>query len=274
MKTPKKLVSTAVMVLALSANIFAGEFATLNFIGFSKDGKYLAFEESGGQDPSDALFSNTYFINVDKNSFALPPVKIDDFVEPFRNGNPFAARDRKLRALTAANLRKLKIVPGDQGELVVCHLLSDWSFAKPVEVEDTSVKPPVKVQDYEDAFFWTEAPVQKVIFNDYLNPNSPNTTEYYELTLKQIEVNAPDSNREGGTYKFELTLDDRTHHEVLETQVLQKNTALPAARQFPYGYRIERIYVRKNKIAVFLNVFNHGFEGPSMRYLVVTGEFR
>jgi len=274
MKKIRNLACSLVIIFTLSANVFAGEFATLNFIGFSKDGKYLAFEESGGWDSSGALFSNTYFINVDKNAFALPPVKIDDFVEPFSDTNRFAARDRRLRALTAANLRKLKIVAGDRGEMVVCHLLSDWSFAKAVEVKDTSVNPPLKVKNYEDAFLWNDTPVQRVIFNDYLNPNSPNTTEYYELTLKQIEVNAADSNRSGPAYKFELTLDDRTHHEVLETQVLQKDTVLPAARQFPYGYRIERVYVKGTRIAVFLNVFNHGFEGPSMRYMVVTGEFR
>src|SRR5262245_55916278 len=121
-----KLICSLVILFALSTNILAGEFATLNFIGFSKDGKYLAFEESGQWDSGGALFSNTYFVNVDKNSYALPPVKIDDFVEPYSDTNPFAARDRKLRALTAANLTKLRIVIGNRGELVVCHLLSDW----------------------------------------------------------------------------------------------------------------------------------------------------
>lgn len=280
MKNILKIVCSSVVLASLSVGVFAGEYADLNFIGFSKDGKYLAFEESGRWDPSDALFSNTYFINVDDNSYALPPVRIDDFVEPWADRNPFAARDRKLRALTAANLRKLKIVTGDRGTLVVSHLLTDWSFEKPVMEDSSTINPdrtlgpPVKAPNYEGAFFWSYDPIQKVIFNDYLNPNSANTGEYYELTLKSIEVEAPESNRSGGTYKFELTLDDRTRHELLETQVLQKDSILPAARKFPYGYRIERVYVKGKKIAVFLNVFNHGFEGVSMRYMVVTGEFR
>src|SRR5262245_50164838 len=101
-----KLFCSLVVFFALSTNMMAGELAALNFIGFSKDGKYLAFEESGEWDSGGALFSNTYFVNVDKNAYSLQPVKIDDFVEPYSDTNPFAARDRKLRTLTAANLRK------------------------------------------------------------------------------------------------------------------------------------------------------------------------
>jgi len=39
----------------------------------------------------------------------------------------------------------------------------------------------------------------------------------------------------------------------------------------PYGYRIEQIYFYKDNVAVLLNMFSQGFEGPDMRYMAVTG---
>jgi len=47
---------------------------------------------------------------------------------------------------------------------------------------------------------------------------------------------------------------------------------LPKVRSCPYGYCIEQVYFYKDKLAVFLNMFSQGFEGPDMRYIAVTGE--
>ena len=54
----------------------AGDFANLNFIGFSKDGRYLAFEEYGIQDGSGWAYSNFYFVDVAKNVYAAPSITI------------------------------------------------------------------------------------------------------------------------------------------------------------------------------------------------------
>jgi predicted secreted protein len=69
-----------------------------------------------------------------------------------------------------------------------------------------------------------------------------------------------------------MTIKDNTHHRDLPVQVLQRDgDTVPGSRQCPYGYRIEQVYYYKNRLAVFLNVFGQGFEGPDMRYMAVTG---
>lgn len=236
------------MVL-MPASLLAGDYANLNFIGFSKDGKYLAFEEWGEGDPG-GWYSNTYFVDVDKNSFAAAPVILSD-----EDGkNSLGVLRRKGEAAAAKNLRRLKIVPGNTGRLLLAHLLTDWT--------------------YDDSFIGVGG--DKVKFNGYLNPNSPNQYEFYELVLNAVEDEKSEcSNRtDRGVFKFDLTLNYTASTPSNNySQILQKDSILPARRNCPYGYRIESVYFyNEDKIAVFLNVFSHGFEGPDMRYMVVTAE--
>ena len=68
-------ISLAAVVLLISV-VFAsaGDYANLNFIGFSKDGRYLAFEEYGIQDGSGWAYSKFYFVDVAKNAYAAPSI--------------------------------------------------------------------------------------------------------------------------------------------------------------------------------------------------------
>jgi len=237
-----------VLLAAFSVTSFAGDYANLRFIGFSNDGKYLAFEEWGEGDPG-GWYSSVYFIDVDKNSFAAPPVNLWD-----EEGlKPLTALRGKSAALAAKNLRRFKIVEGNTGRLLVAHLLTDWT--------------------YDDSFIAGSAG-EKVRFNGYLNPNSPNQYEFYELALKTVEDKTTEcSNRtDRGVFKFDLMLDYTAGSpENNWSQSLQKDSILPTRRNCPFGYRIESVYFyNEDKIAVFLNVFSHGFEGPDMRYMVVT----
>src|SRR5215470_8059679 len=59
-------------VMFAGSSAFAGDYADLTFIGFSADGRYLAFEESGTWDGAGGDYATTYFINVAKNTYALP----------------------------------------------------------------------------------------------------------------------------------------------------------------------------------------------------------
>jgi len=250
MRTFFYLCGIALLMLCLSAETLAGDYANLRFIGFSDDGKYLAFEEWGEGDPG-GWYSNTYFVDVDKNAFAGAPVRLFD-----EDGkNTLNALRRKGGNLAAKSLRKLKIVQGNTGRLLVSHLLTDWT--------------------YDDSFI-KRGEGDKVRFNGYLNPNSPNQYEFFELILKTVaDEKAECSNRtDRGVFKFDLTLNYTASTPSNNySQLLQTDTILPARRNCPYGYRIESVYFyNEDKIAVFLNVFSHGFEGPDMRYMVVTAE--
>ena len=49
---------------------------------------------------------------------------------------------------------------------------------------------------------------------------------------------------------------------------------LPESRNCPHTYSIQNVYVYENRVAVFLNVYTTGFEGPDMRFLAVTGNYK
>jgi predicted secreted protein len=248
MRTFLCLCAAILLTLCLAAQSFAGDYANLRFIGFSNDGKYLAFEEWGEGDPG-GWYSTIYFVDVDKNSFAIAPLALTDQ----EGTKSLSALRRKSETLAAKTLRKLKIVPGNTGRLLAAHLLNDWT--------------------YDDSFINT-GKGDKVKFNGYLNPNSPNQSEFYELTLKTVaDEKAQCSNRtDYGVNKFELVLNYTASTPSNNySQILQKDSILPARRNCPYGYRIESVYFyNDDKIVVFLNVFSYGFEGPDMRYMVVT----
>lgn len=251
MKSKICLLLAMLCVVGLAAaNTRAGDYANLKFIGFSSDGKYLAFTQYGTGDASGYPFAGVYLVDVEKNTFVAKPFKVS--IE-----NEKATEDaaiRKVEAMAARKMSQLKIERGNTGMLVLAHLMTDWTY-----------------QEWNSRGDDKE---QKVKLNDYLNPNSPNNYEYYQLTLKPIPVKTG-CNDYYTHYMMELSLDHFSQGEKdMEAQILQKDSALPESRGCPQGYRIERVYSYKGKIAVFINVFTQGWEGPDMRYMVVTGNWQ
>ena len=245
------LLLTIVCVLVLApAKASAGDYANLKFIGFSRDGKYLAFTQYGTGDASGYPFASVYLVDVEQNKFVSKPFEIS--IENEKSTEEAAIR--KAEALAARKMRALKIERGNTGTLVLAHLMTDWT--------------------YEEWRSRGEDDEQIIKFNDYLNPNSPNNYEYYQLTLKPVPVKTGCSDYYTH-YMMELTLDHINQGEKdMEAQILQKDAALPASRGCPQGYRIESVYSYKGKIAVFINVFTQGWEGPDMRYMIVTGNWQ
>jgi predicted secreted protein len=261
--------------LAAASAAVAGDYADLKFIGFSADGAYMAFEQSGEWDGSGGSYAMTYYIDVVKNKYALPPSvfewQMDSMKETARR--PLLNR---YRLSVNLGLARLKIIRGNTGKQVVAHLLNDWSFIEPSTHEgyfvDTNGQQKDRpVTDYLGGMIRRGAGTEKVIFNPVLWAYTQNTTDFYELTLTSTETNNGEGCSDG--LRFDLTLKDNTHHSDLPTQSLQKDGAtLPKARNCPYGYHIEQVYFYKNRLAVFINMFSQGFEGPDMRYMAVTGE--
>jgi predicted secreted protein len=278
MKKVQQIIRTFLILAVMSSNLLAGDYADLKFIGFSGNGKYLAFEESGEWDGSGGDYATTYYVETAKNSYAAAPSVFEWSLDSSAKSRTLLLSGYKRKV--AAGLKRFGIVPGNDGQLVVAHLLSDMSFVKPVKrkhyfYEDGKNESVDKlVTDYEGAFIRRDTlEIEKVIFSTGIDSYNQNTEEFYELTL--IPTIAKENESCSGGYKIELTLQDNTGHRTHDLQILQKDAdVLPKSRQCPYGYKIERVYVYQNKIAVFLNVFGQGFEGPDMRYLVVTGEIK
>lgn len=266
----------AVLVLAiLSQAARAGDYADFKFIGFSANGKFLAFEESGEWDGSGGDYATTYYVNTVKNSYAARPSVFEWSMEsPAKREPLLLARYKRSVAL---NLKRFGIVRGNNGQMVVAHLLNDLSYVTPVDREHHTFRNHVSAEivmpDYEGGFIRRDGGgIEKIIFNPMIDPYNQNTEEFYELTLDPTLAAGKDCSE---AYKINLTLKSSTNYKVPELRVLQNDSDdLPKARNCPFGYKIERVYVYEDKVAVFLNVFSQGFEGPDMRYMVVTGKMQ
>jgi predicted secreted protein len=239
------------VVLGLPSAARAATLANLHFIGFSADGKYLAFENYGIGDGSGYPFSSIYLIDTAKNTLVGKPfeVTIDD-----ETGLAETARKR-VAALARRKMRELRIVAGNTGELLAARLMTDRAF--------------------NDSLINGDAREQKVRFNGvkYLYTFD----QYYELTLKAVPIKtaACPEDEAFDYHKLELILD---HYEGgkktwMPTLTLQKDEKLPASRGCPVGYDIETVYAYKGKLAVFLRVWTPGYEGADINYLAVTGHF-
>jgi predicted secreted protein len=234
------------LLFVLFTGIHAGDFANLNVIGFSRDGKYLAYEEYGVQDGSGFPYSNYYFVDVQKNIYAANPVRVR--IDTETATEKLARARAKLGA--GAALRRLRIVTGNIGNLVVSRMLTDVS----------------------GNHFYSEEPAddQKINFAEIIG--SMYRRGDYDLKLKSVATKSKDCAYAEDDYKvlmLDLSVYDR---ERQRTIVLQKDTSLPAARGCPINYAIQHVYLYEGNIAVFINTYHKGFEGPDMRYMVVTGK--
>jgi len=244
MKKIYSLFFASILLGVIAVNSFAGDYANLNFIGFSKDGKFLAFEEYGTQDGSGFPYSNFYFVNVEKNSFAVPPVSVRIDTEM---ATEMAARN-KAQLIAAKKLRELRIIKGNDGKHVVSHLINDLTLD-----DDSGAK--------SASFVRFAAEI-----------GSMYRKGFYELSLKPILTKTKDcAVFEQETFRFELSLKDK---ETETTKFLQKDAALSKSRGCALGYRIQDVYLYENNIAIFINVFKLGFEGPDMRFMVVSGKLK
>ena len=273
-----------ICVLVLWSNLIAGDYADLRVIGFSADGKYLAFEEWGEENSFGEGGAMTYYIETAKNSYAQAPSVFDWTRESYPKSRKILLS--RYRRSVAANLKRFAIVPGNAGKLVAAHLLNDLSFVKPVMREDyfernDGTQTDALMPDYEGGFISRGEGIETVIVNPYIisywqdtDKLYQNTKDFYKLTLRTSSAAGTECGNQTA-YKIELTLQDNTKHRETKPQILQKDAdILPSSRYCPFGYKIERVYLYKNKIAVFLNVFSEDVRGTLMRYLVVTGELK
>lgn len=230
-----KLKRIFIVVLGLVSSVTqAGEAAELNFLGFSEDGTHLAFEQYGTMDGQGSHFSYTYVIDVVKNKYAIKPILREDI-----DGEQTLAEFRALpNEAREAKLTEHVIQTGNFGQHVVAHLFSDVGV------------------DPKLAQFALFPPLRPLIHSTYTVQLTEETDEAECFGL-------------GEPKRFSLKI---VHDDTQSEKVLQTDSKIPQARGCPLAYRIQDVYVYNQQyIAVFLNMITPGFEGQSMRYLVVTG---
>lgn len=241
-KTKNILPLVLFLLLAFAPAAFAGDYANLNFIGFSKDGRYLAFEEYGTADGSGYPYANVYFVDVAKNAYAGKAVQI--YIEKETATEASVRRQAKIAA--AKKLRALGILEGNTGTHAVSKRLNELDL---VEQEKTGA--------------------EKVRFAEIIG--SMYRKGDYTLTLAETKATTKDCTEDYGYdfFKIELTL---RNNEEKTDKTLQKDATLPASRGCVLEYRIQDVFLYEGQIAVFLNTYTIGFEGPDMRHMVVTGK--
>ena len=100
------LAASALLAASLSAPALAGDRALVDFIGFSGDGRYFAFEEFGVQDGSGFPFSTIYVIDLPADKWVAGSpfsAKLED------DGSPVDKVRQQSRALAAGVLEDLAV---------------------------------------------------------------------------------------------------------------------------------------------------------------------
>ena len=196
---------------------------------------FLGFSEDG------ARFAYEQFGVQDGSGFGYSQIYFVDAAKNAWAGPPVAVEDEKGESLEAVrararkaaepSLQKFGVVAGNTGDHLLSHPMTDLG------VEDRLAK-----------FRSLSAP------------------EPYELRLEETPVKSAVCEERGQPAAL-LTVNLTFAGNV---RVLQKDIALPRSRgACPGGYRVQDVYVYKNTLAVFLNVYTAGFEGPDMRYLAL-----
>lgn len=230
-------------VFFVTPSVNAGSYASLNVIGFSKDGKFLSFEESGEYDGSGTSFRRVFMIDVMKNKWVKKPFYFE--------GAEGCGFDKKQQSDQNRSIEKelnnLGIIRGNLGRHVISHLLTDRG------IKSNSVQ-------------FAEAAYSGHFLGNYELTLTESVTKNGDCLHKDSEdiVWMPKI--------FDLKLTDR---ESERKWVLQSDKILPKNRDCASGYRIQDVYIYENRpnkyIAVILNTYHPNIEGFDMRYMVVTG---
>lgn len=228
--------ASGVFLAALAMPAFAGDRALINFIGYSADGRYFAFEEFGVQDGSGFAYSTIYVIDLPADKWvAGTPFHMT--AEDFEAEKPLGSVRATLMNRAAGDLNDLDIeVPA---EILV--LLGDG----------------VPGADGHSL--------------EYSIPNwgPPGSTEEHVFSAT-LDVFPADSPEDCVTY-----IGDKAKGYALsfKGEELHRDKTLPKSRGCPLDYRLYAIVQpfeggAGQKVAI-ISSYPFGFEGPDRRFLAV-----
>ena len=240
-----KWFSIFLFLAGVFGNLSAGDTSRLHIIGFSDNGAYFAYERYGIEEGSLDAYSEVFIIDVAKNMYALPPLRIKGSID---TTHLTEIREQNIQA-AARFLESFKIDRRIKGELVVYHPYTDLTY-----------------QDTRQYFSTADDSVR------FLDPTDFRLTgEHPEYTL--LLKHFPDK-RICPIWEEPAQLMELILKSGAGSKTLQKDAHLPGSRGCVLCYRIERVYVYKDRIVVFLAATLPGFEGFSIRHVVVSGTLK
>jgi predicted secreted protein len=277
MKKIRQIVLAILISAIISSTSLAGDYSQLNFIGFSRNGKYLAFEEYGVSFPDETGYSSIFFVNTLKNDFSAPRISLsvkDSFEKTYGYSSDSTARKRALIS-AAPQLKRFGIIAGNTGDQLISRLLTDVTEENTPLFEPKSV---VFTPDRREAKLngRFQLSLKTVVQNQFCRDSDDlELVEYVGaagLPFPKITNNPnrkTDEKDKQKLFSFELSL---KNDDANQTKILQKALATPLSRGCAIDYRIHSVYLYKNHIAVFVGIITPGFVGDNIRLMVVTGE--
>lgn len=234
--TANRLVCTLILIV-LPLGLGAQSASELSVIGFSPEGRYLAWEESGRDPDTGMAFSTVYLVDVDANDFAEEELTTERAV----SGS--AAKMAALRAATRRKaeplLERYRIVEGNLGTVVHRQSRPDSTLK--------SLSFAAKTPTGESRRF-------QLVLEEMAAP-----TEFRERCAKLLPV--PMAPR-----IFTVAL----RGDGLSRKILQRDRLLYGSRGCPLQYGLRDVYVHQGRVAIFLYNFTRGVR-PTVRTLVVSG---
>ncbi len=259
----RTIVAASAMAIGVAAGAAeAGDLAQSDIIGFSADGRYVAFQEYGQWDESDVVYANILVIDVAANASvegAPIRVQLDPEAMPTLHDRADPVGEARAQAMEDAEpvLDRYGIVDGNTGTTLIYHPLSDVT-ADPHLVEFS-------------------------IGRGFAPPGRTlQTMQVQSLHLTQEEVPSArcDQQQLGPVSTMSLEL----QAEGLDGPVtLHREDGLPDARDCTTGYRIQSViaYFPENvaltdccraqvALLVVLSMSQFGHGGEDWRHMGVT----
>lgn len=230
----------ASVLLALAGVILpaqAGDRALIDYVGFSKDFRYFAFEEFGIQDGSGFAYSNLYVIDLSTDSWVVgTPVRVQ------------AESEESALSDIRAQMAKKARTPID-----------GFGITVPVEIA-AMIGDGVPDTDARTLTFGAPAYMPGAVAGDYTLHLSSFPTQATSPCAQWFGVEP---------LGYELSIADSGTE-----RLIHRDRNLPRSRGCPTDYRLYSVVMPfggttlSNAVAI-ISVYPGGFEGPDRRFLAV-----
>lgn len=230
-------IASALMTVLQVSPARAGDMASLNVLGYSRDRTIFAFEEYGVYDGSGGAYSSIYFIDIGADSFVAGT--------PFRVSRPEEERSlgsvrREARDMATALIERYGL--SDNPGILVAY------------------NPPSEVG----------SDPRKLSYYPYLSAQVPGYTQTIELEEREFPPSQECLNMTGTYTGFTLRLTEYQGSPF--DKVLHADSTIPKSRRCPNQYRIGAVVSSESEdvpqIAMIL-VGSWGFEGNDQRWIAV-----
>ena len=232
-----RLAASALVLLGLSQPGLAGDRALIDYVGFSPDFRYFAFEEFGIQDGSGFAYSNLYVVDLKTDSWVVgTPVRLQAESE-----------ETGLVAIRATAAEK------------AANHVDGFDITVPVEIA-ALIGDGAPDTDGKSLDFGAPGYFPGAVSGDYrLELSTFKTTatspcaEWFSIDPRGYMLSISDS----GT-----------------SRLIHRDGSLPRSRGCPTDYRIHSVVMPfqgttlSNAVAI-ISVYPGGFEGPDRRFLAV-----